>query len=71
MFCFGILRIFGEKSKKSKNWKSGHFELLCRSVGNPRHGVDLLQGMGCLTAARPRYQNGTPRYAVAKAYAVA
>ena len=40
MFCFKILRIFGEKSQKSKNWKSGHFEFLRRSVGNPCCGVD-------------------------------
>ena len=25
MFCFGILRIFGEKSQNNKNWKSRHF----------------------------------------------
>ena len=23
MFCFGILRIFGENRKKEENWKSG------------------------------------------------
>ena len=71
MFCFEILRIFGEKLQKSKNWKFGHFELLrCSSVGNPRRNVDLRQGMGCLAAARPRCQNGTPR-ATTKAYAAA
>ena len=48
MFCFEILRIFREKSRKSKIWKSGHFGLLRRSVG-------------CLAAARLRCQNGTPR----------
>ena len=26
MFCFGILRIFGENSQKSKNWKYEHRE---------------------------------------------
>ena len=61
MNCFGILRTFGEKSQNSKNWKSGHIRLLRRSVGNPRRGVDLHQGVGCLAAARPRCQNGTPR----------
>ena len=36
MIYFGILRIFGEKLKRKKaNWKSGHIELLRRSVGNP------------------------------------
>ena len=54
MFCFEILRIFGEKSQKSKNWISGHIELLCHSVGNPRRSVDPRHGMGSLAAARPR-----------------
>ena len=58
MFYFGILRIFGEKSQKSTNWKSRHIGLLRRSVGNPRR---LRQGVGCLAAVRPRCQNGTPR----------
>ena len=61
MFCFETLRFFGEKSQKSKNWKSRHFGLLLRSVGNPRHGVDLHQGVGCLAVAMLRCQNGTPR----------
>ena len=61
MICFGILRVFGEKSQKSKNWKSGHIGLLHRNAGNPSRGVDLRQGVGCLSAARPRCQNGTPR----------
>ena len=60
MNCFGILRTFGEKLQNSKNWKSGHIGLLRRSVGNPRCGVDLCQGVGCLAAVRPRCQNGTP-----------
>ena len=47
MFCFGILRIFGENLQKSKRWKSRHFGL-------------LRQGVGCLAAARLRCQNGTP-----------
>ena len=45
MICFGILRIFGEKLQKSKNWKSGHIGLLRCSVGNPCRGVDLCQGL--------------------------
>ena len=61
IICFRILRIFGEKLQKSKNWKSGHIGLLHRSVGNPRCGVDQPQGMGCIVAARLRCQNGTPR----------
>ena len=61
MFCFEILRIFEEKSQKGANWKSRHIWLLRRSVGNPRRGVDLRQGVGCLASARPRCQNGTPR----------
>ena len=61
MICFGILRIFGEKSQNRKNWKSGHIGLLHRNIRNPRRGVDLCQGVGCLAAARPRCQNGTPR----------
>ena len=61
MICFGILRIFGEKSQNSKNWKSGHIGLLCRNVGNPRRDVDLRQCVGCLVVARLRCQNGTPR----------
>ena len=51
MICFRILRIFGEKSQKSKNWKFGLIGLLCCGLGNPRHDVDIRQGMGCLAAA--------------------
>ena len=61
MIFFGILRIFGEKSQKSKNWKSGHIKLLRRSVGNLRRGVELCQGVRSLAVARPRCQNCTPR----------
>ena len=46
-FCFGILRIFGEKSQKYKNWKNlGIIGLIRLSVRNPRRGVDLRQGVG-------------------------
>ena len=41
MICFWFLRIFGEKSQKSKLEKSGHIGLLRRSVGNRHRGVDL------------------------------
>ena len=39
----------------------GIIGLLRCSVGNPRRGVDLRQGVGYLSAARARWQNGTPR----------
>ena len=47
MFCFEILRIFKGNHKKEENWKNmGIIRLLRRSIGNPRHGVDLHQGVG-------------------------
>ena len=61
MICFGIVGIFVKKPQNSKNWKSGHNELLRRSVGNPCCGVNLRQGVGYLVATRPRCQNGTPQ----------
>ena len=54
MFCFEILRIFGEKSQKSKLKNLG-------TSGSPCCGVDLRRSVGCLAAARPRCQNGSPR----------
>ena len=60
MFCFEILRIFGEKSQKRKTKNLGKKGLVRCSVGNPRRGVDLSCSVGCLAAARPRCQNGTP-----------
>ena len=57
MICFGILRIFGEKSQKLEIWAYR----VRRSIGSPRRGVDLRQGMGCLAAVRLGCQNGTPR----------
>ena len=54
MFCFEILRIFGEKSQKSKLENLG-------TSGSPRCDVDLRRSVGCLAAARPRCQIGTPR----------
>ena len=61
MFCFGILRIFGEKSQHSKNWKIWAYRVPTPQRREPHHGVDLRQGVGYLTAARTRCQNGTPR----------
>ena len=61
IICFGIFRIFGEKSQKTKNLKSGQIGLLHHSVGNPRRDIDLRQGVGCRVATRLRCQNGTPR----------
>ena len=54
MFCFEILKIFGEKLQKRKNWKSRYFGLLRCNVGNPRRGVDLRQGVD----ASPRKGRG-------------
>ena len=50
MFCFGFLRIFGEKSQKIKRENLGKHGLLHNSVGNPRRGVALCCSVGC-----PRY----------------
>ena len=44
---FGFLRIFGEKSQKSKRENLGKNELLSHSVGNPHHGVALRRNVGC------------------------
>ena len=62
MFCFDILRIFGEnhKKKKKKLENLAFFRFLRRSVRNPHRGVDLRCNVGCLTAARPRGQNDPP-----------
>ena len=70
MFCFGILRIFGANSKKEENWKIwAKIRLLRRSVGNPRYGVYLHQGMGhpCRDEAKvPKWHpSGTPRHSKA------
>ena len=47
MFCFGILRTFGENRKSAKNWKNlGIIGLLRHSVGNLHRGVDQCQGVG-------------------------
>ena len=47
MFCFRFLRIFGQKSQKSKRENLGKHGLLRRSVGNPRRGVALRRRVGC------------------------
>ena len=71
MFCFEILRIFEEKSQKCKKQKLENLRiigLLRRSVGNPRCGVDLCQGMGyprCGEAKVPKWHpSGTPRRSI-------
>ena len=61
MFCFRILRIFGEIVKRGKLENLEKIGLLRRSVGNPHRGVDLRQGVGSLATARPTCQNGNPR----------
>ena len=66
MFCFGIFRIFGGNRKNEENWKIwAKFGLLRRSVGNPRCGVDLRQGVGHprrSEAEVPKWHpSGTPR----------
>ena len=61
---------FWRKSQKGgkleKSWQIG---LLRCSVGNPRRGVDLRQGVGTLAVARPGSQkwhpSGTPRHSFA------
>ena len=57
MFCFEFLRIFGEKSQKSKRENMGKHRLLRRSVGNPRLGVALRHSVGC-----PRRRVGCPHH---------
>ena len=57
MICFEILMIFGKKNRKRAKLE---IELLRRSVGNPRCGVDLRRSVGCLATARPRGQNPPP-----------
>ena len=73
MFCFEILRIFGENLKKEENWKiltkiglpRRSVGNPCRSVGNPRRGIDLCQGVGHPRhgeAEVPKWNpSGTPR----------
>ena len=58
MFCFEIL----EKNRKSVKLKNlGIIGLLRRSVGNPRCGVDLRQGVGYPRCSEAEVPNGTPR----------
>ena len=66
MFCFEILRIFGGNLKKEENWKIlTKIRLPRRSVGNPRRGIDLCQGVGHPRrgeAEVPKWNpSGTPR----------
>ena len=57
---FGFWGDFWRKNARRKPEKSGQNGLLCRSVGNPRHGVNLRRSMGCLAAMRPRCPKGHP-----------
>ena len=61
IFCFEFLRIFGEKSQKSKKENLGKHGPLRRSIGNPHSGVAYAAAWDALTVARPGCQNGTPR----------
>ena len=68
MICrvsFRFLRIFGEKSQKSKRENLGKNRLLSHSVGNPHRGVALLRSVGCPRhgeAEVPKWNPlGTPR----------
>ena len=64
---FGFWGDFGEKSQKCKKKLEnlGIIRLLRRSVGNPRSGVDLCQGVGYPRRGKakvPKWQAlGTPR----------
>ena len=70
MFCFLILSYFGEKSQKCNKMEIlGIIGLLRCSVGNPRRGVDLLQGVGYPHRGKaevPKWHpSGTPRRSIA------
>ena len=69
MFCFEFLRIFGEKSQKSKRENLGKHGLLRHSVGNPRRDVALRCNMGCpqhSKAGVPKWHpSGTPQHSFA------
>ena len=54
MFCFEILRIFGEKLQNSKAGNLG-------ISGYPHCSIDLRCCVGCLASTRPRGQNGIPQ----------
>ena len=61
MFYFGILRIFGEKSQKSKNWKSGHIGFL-RQRREPTPPTPRLGMPSRGEAEVPKWHpSGTPR----------
>ena len=66
MFCFRILRIFGGNHKKiGKLENLSKNGLLCCNVGNPRHGIDIRQGVGYPRHGKaevPKWHpSGTPR----------
>ena len=66
MFCFGFLRIFGEKSQKRKRENLGKHGLLRCSVGNPCRGVALRHSMGCPSHGEAEMPKRAPlRYATA------
>ena len=47
MFCFGIFGLFWRKIAKVQKLRNlGIIGLLRCSIGNPRRGVDLHQGVG-------------------------
>ena len=62
MFCFGILRIFGENHKSAKIGKSG-------IIGNPRRGINLRQGVGYPRRGEAEVPDwnpsGTPQHSIA------
>ena len=59
-----------EKNRKSVKLENlGIIGLLRRSIGNPRYGIDLRQGVGCPhrgEAEVPKWHpSGTPRHSIA------
>ena len=73
MFGFGILRIFRGNRKNEENWEIwAKIGFLHYSVGNPRHGVDLRQGVGYPGGGKAEVPKWHPLgYAATKGYVVA
>ena len=72
MYCFGILGGFWRKIAKVQKLENlGIIVLLRRSVGNPCHGVDLLQSVGYPHRSEVKvpkcHPSGTPRHSIAVA----
>ena len=70
MFCFRILGLFWRKIAKVQKLENlGTIGLIRCNVGNPRHDVDLRQGVGYPATTRSRCQNwhpsSTPRRSIA------